>query len=282
MTAMTLKQDTGLTVSQDWNTMKDQATMLVKSGFLPPAINTAEKVIAIALKGRELGVPMMEAISGIAVIQAKPAVSPQLMLALVRRTRELESFAVHAPGKPGTPPDETGAECHVKRKGQPEHVTVFGPKEAKALQLIDKDNYKKQAGTMYQWRAVAANLRITFTDVISGLYTPEEMGAEVEVKEDGGLELKDQPAVPMPKEKEPVQEAVIAPEPPRRISDAQRKKFFAMADEAGLSDDDKKKFVKAITGSESTKDLTQEQFQNLITALENALTPPESSNAANV
>jgi hypothetical protein len=41
--------------------------------------------------------------------------------------------------------------------------------------LIGKDNWKKQFAVMAQWRALAANLRITFPDAISGLYLIEEM-----------------------------------------------------------------------------------------------------------
>ena len=182
-----------------WETMKEQASMLVKSGFLPPALNTPEKVIAVALKGKELGVPMMEAISSINIIQGKPSISPQLMLALARRTGELESFAC--------PTNEQGATCTVKRRGQPEHTNHFGPKEALALGLSGKDNYKKQASVMYQWRAIAANLRVTFSDAVCGMYTPEEMGAEVNVNDDGSIEVKtERPTIQMPRAKSVVLE----------------------------------------------------------------------------
>lgn len=41
----------------EWKMLKEQATMAVKSGFLPRAVDTPEKAIVIALKGRELGIP---------------------------------------------------------------------------------------------------------------------------------------------------------------------------------------------------------------------------------
>jgi hypothetical protein len=58
------------------------------------------------------------------------------------------------------------------------------------MQLMGKDNYKKQAKTMFQWRALAANLRVTFPDVVLGLYTPEEMGAAVTVGENEEMVVK--------------------------------------------------------------------------------------------
>jgi hypothetical protein len=263
----------------EWGAMKEQSNMLIKTGFLPPSIKTPEQVIAIALTGRELGIGMMESIRGINVIQGKPSVSPQLMLALARRTGEVEKFAVHAPGRPGVPPDHTGAECHVKRKGEPEHVSVFGPKEAEALQLAGKDNYKKQAGVMYQWRAVAANLRVTFPDAISGLYTPEEMGADVNVDDEGNMTVKNPPpapAVAMPKEKA-VDAQVVPPADPtpaheQGITDGERAMLFKLAKQAwgAKYEENLRKFIKAKYNTEHTSKLTPEQFQDAVNELKDA------------
>src|SRR5579872_3234618 len=63
-------------------TMKQMASIMLKSGFLPKALRTEEQVITILIKGRELELPPMESLSSIQVIDGKPAVSPQLMLAL--------------------------------------------------------------------------------------------------------------------------------------------------------------------------------------------------------
>lgn len=153
-----------------WQVMRQQADVLVKSGFLPATINTAEKALAIMQKGRELGIPPMEAMSSIAIIQGKPSVSPQLMLGLARRTKELQDIKMDH--------NEKGASVTVTRIGQTPYTTTFGVKEATDMGLIGKDNWKKQFGVMCQWRAVAANLRITFPDAISGIYTFDEMGLD--------------------------------------------------------------------------------------------------------
>lgn len=155
----------------DFTIMKEQATMLVKTGFLPTAVNTPEKAIAIILTGRELGIGTMAALNSIAVIQNKPTVSPQLMLALIERSGQLADIRIDS-GK-------EGVTCTMKRKGRSPHSETFGPKEAQAMGLANKDNYKKQAETMYRWRAVASCARVVFPDVILGLYTPDEMGADV-------------------------------------------------------------------------------------------------------
>lgn len=162
-----------------WAELKEQATMLVRTGFLPPALNTPEKVIAVVLTGRELGVPMMESIRGINVIQGKPAVSPQLMLALALRTGTVEYHKIEM--------SEAGSTFTIKRKGHPEHVATFNAADARAMGLDGKDNYKKQGPVMYSWRAIAKGLRVIFPDAISGLYTPEELGASVVISTEGEI-----------------------------------------------------------------------------------------------
>lgn len=173
----------------EWETMKEQAAVLVKAGFLPQSIKTVEQAVAIILAGRELNIPAMAALNNINVIQGKPTISPQLMLALINRSRQLENLEVVTGAE--------GAVVTMKRKGRAPYVARFGPAEAKAMGLEGKDNYKKQAGTMYQWRAVAMAARTIFPDVILGLYTPEEVGASVSVSETGDMVVEDtQPAVP--------------------------------------------------------------------------------------
>lgn len=177
---------TGEIAMTQWDLMRQQAETLVKSGFLPPAINTPEKAIAIMQKGKELGIPPMEAISSINIIQGKPSVSPQLMLALAQKTGQVEDIKMDTSPKRAT--------VTIKRKGQTAYTTTFGVEEATALGLIGKDNYKKQPAVMFQWRALAANLRVTFPDAISGLYTYDEMGAQMD--DEGNLVKR--PEIKMP------------------------------------------------------------------------------------
>ena len=162
--------NTGLQLSTqssmaEWQIIREQATVLVATGFLPQSVKTPEQAMAIILTGRELGIGPMAALQGIDVIQGKPSISPQLMLAMARGTRELEDIQMET--------SEAGATCTIKRKGQSSYTTRFGPKEAAAMGLNGKDNYKKQPATMYQWRAVGMNLRVTFPDVIKGMYVED-------------------------------------------------------------------------------------------------------------
>lgn len=160
----------------------DFGGMLVKSGMLPSSVRTPEAAVAIMVKGMELGLPAMAALNGITVIQGKPTVSPQLMLSLINRSGQLEDIQIDT--------GAAGATVTMKRRGRTSFTAKFGPNEAQAMGLNTKDNYKKQAPVMYQWRAVAACARVVFPDVIDGLYTPEEMGADVNVDEDGAMTVQ--------------------------------------------------------------------------------------------
>lgn len=147
------------------------ADMLVKSGLLPATVKTKEAAAAIILKGRELGIPTMEAFSLINVISGKPTISPQGMIALARRTGQLQDITI-------TDENDT-AVVTVTRKGQTPFMTKFSARDAAAMGLANKDNWQKQPKVMRQWRAISANFRITFPDVIGGMYMPEELGADV-------------------------------------------------------------------------------------------------------
>ena len=160
-TALQLSQ-AGTTMN-DWQMIREQAAVLVTTGFLPKSITSPEQAMAIILTGRELGIGPMAALQGIDVIQGKPSISPQLMLAMVNGTGQVEDIKVET--------GIDGATVTVKRKGRSAYTTTFGPKEARAMALDGKDNYKKQPAVMYQWRAIGANLRVTFPDVIKGMYT---------------------------------------------------------------------------------------------------------------
>lgn len=179
--------------------------ILVRSGMLPKTVTTKEAAAAIILKGREIGMPMMESFALINVIQGKPTIAPQGMVALVRRTGLLEYLNIeHNPAN-------TATTVRAKRKGEPETVTTFSDEDARAMGLLGKENWQKQKAVMRQWRAIAANFRVTFADVIGGMYPPEELGAETD--EDGELTQPETKIVPLA-ELAPTDEAIDADSAP--------------------------------------------------------------------
>src|SRR3990167_1072727 len=153
-----------------------QAELFVKSGFFPKHVDTKEKALVIMLKGKELGLPFTEALGKIAVIQGVATTKVETLLGLARRTGQMEDF------KQRFGPNEIApqyCEVTIKRKGQSAHTCRFGDEEAASMGLTAKDNYKKQKATMYSWRAISKNLRVTFPDAIGGLYLEEEIADDV-------------------------------------------------------------------------------------------------------
>ena len=187
------RNELAVIMPDEWQVLKQQAEALVASGFLPQSVNSPQKAVAIMTLGRELGVGAWAALSSINVIQGKPTVSPQLMLALINRSGQLDDMQMR----------DDGACCTVtmRRKGRTPHTVTFSMQDATAMGLSNKDNWKKQPAIMRQWRAVAAAARVVFPDVVLGLYTPEELGANVVADEQGNMTI------------------VSAPEPPLRLAE---------------------------------------------------------------
>lgn len=163
----------------EWQAMKQQAVVILKSGMAPRSVDTPEKILTIALKGRELAIPPMQALSHIHVVEGKPTMSAELMVALVQRAghklRVLET---------------TDAVCVVEgeRRDDPGHPqrAEFTIEEAQQAGVAGKQNWRKYPAAMLRARAISALCRFAFADVLMGAsYTPEELG--VEVNEEGQI-----------------------------------------------------------------------------------------------
>ncbi len=156
-----------------WLALKEQASMLVKSGFLPVAIKTPEQAIAIMMKGRELGVPAMQAFAQISVIQGKPSAGAELQLALIHK---------NCPGAKVEFLERTNERCTIEasRPGHRPQKFTYTIDDAKAAGLVGKDNWRKFPRIMVSWRCTSEMARSVFPDAIMGMsHTPEELGAVV-------------------------------------------------------------------------------------------------------
>lgn len=172
-----------LIAPEQYGVMEKLAKVATGSGY---AGKTEIQAMFVMLKGFELGISPMQALDGITVIQNKTTVSPQLMLALINRSGELADIKITS--------DATRAEVTMTRKGRSPHVETFTMANATSMGLAGKDNWKKQPAVMLKWRAVSACARVVFPDVIQGMYTPEEMGAEVS-EDDNGNVIIDAPVI---------------------------------------------------------------------------------------
>lgn len=162
-----------LPAASGWQTMKQQAAELIKSGFLPAGIKTPEQACAIMLKGRELGIPPMQALSHIHIINGKPTLSAELMVAMILKTHPKTKLSY---------PVRSSERCEIKvtREGCDPSTFVFTIQDAQTAGVLGNPVWKKYPRAMLHARCVSEMARSLFADAIAGIsYTPEELGAEV-------------------------------------------------------------------------------------------------------
>lgn len=230
-----MRKSTDLMIQgEGWQAMKEQASLIVRSGFLPSAIKTPEQAIAIAMKGQEIGMPMMWSFSHINIIQGKPTLGPEGMLALIYK---------NCPGSEVVYLKSDRTECSIKAKRpQGEWNTFsFTMDDAKSLGLTGKDNWIKQPATMLTWRCVAKMARALFPDAIAGIsYTPEELGAEIN---DQGEVIDVKPVAP-----QKVQPSGFDPNNPAHVSSIR-----GALKKAGVTEDEEQKnLIKEFEGRNSS------------------------------
>jgi hypothetical protein len=145
------------------------AKMVANSEMVPKDYRNKPANALVAIQwGYEIGLAPMQALQNIAIINGRPAVYGDSMLALVKGSGVLESISE-------TFSDGT-ATCTVKRRGEPEAVArSFSIDQAKKAGLWGKQGpWQQYPERMLQMRARAFALRDVFPDVLKGMYVAEE------------------------------------------------------------------------------------------------------------
>ena len=147
--------------------------MLANSSMVPRAYQGKPQDILVCVQwGMEMGLAPMQALQNIAVINGKPSVYGDALMALVQASpvcEDIEEFFEHE----GTP--NPVAVCVAKRKGRKPVTAKFSVEDAKRAGLWAKQGpwtaYPKR---MMQMRARGFALRDAFPDVLKGMITAEE------------------------------------------------------------------------------------------------------------
>ncbi|MDJ0513104.1 MAG: hypothetical protein QNJ62_06640 [Methyloceanibacter sp.] len=143
------------------------------------------KIMVGIMKGAEVGLPPITALSWIAIINGRPSIWGDGAISLVQRTGQLEnSREWFEPGigeteSPGEWDDTLTACCALKRKGQDDpYIGRFSVRDAKRAKLWmnpKKDPWMKYPQRMLMWRARTYAMRDGFADCLAGLSIAEEM-----------------------------------------------------------------------------------------------------------
>lgn len=148
------------------------ATKLVASGLLPKTISRPEAAFAIILAGRELGLPAMQSLRSIHIIEGKPVLSADLMAALCKRSPDCALFRlVESTDKIATYEAQRTGEASATRMS-------YTIDQAAAAGLVGKDNWKRHTAAMLRARAASAISRAVFPDLLVGCYSDDE-GEEI-------------------------------------------------------------------------------------------------------
>lgn len=176
--------------------LEKRSLTLSKSSIIPVSLrNRPADIMVIMMMAHEMDIPPMQAINGINVINGRPTISPQLMIALIRRKIPDAIIKV-----------EEGVltcSCFMARSSSKVHMdqgftAKWDMEKATKMGLAAKDNYLKQPQTMIRWRTVGEAARQIFPDILSGLYLPDEFvhedGSMIETNEHGEIksEIEDE------------------------------------------------------------------------------------------
>jgi len=147
--------------------------LLASSSMVPKAYQGKPQDILVCVQwGYEMGLAPMQALQNIAVINGKPSVYGDAMMALVQASpvcEDVEEFFENE----GSP--NPIAVCIAKRKGRKPVTVKFSVEDAKRAGLWGKQGpWSAYPKRMMQMRARGFALRDAFPDVLKGMITAEE------------------------------------------------------------------------------------------------------------
>lgn len=142
---------------------------LADSDLVPKDFKGKPANCLIAIQwGAELGLKPLQALQNLAIINGRPALWGDAVIALVRSSPLCE-YITEAD-------DGSTAVCRVKRRGESEEVRTFSMDDAKVAGLLGKSGpWTQYPKRMRQMRARAFALRDVFPDVLRGMPIAEEI-----------------------------------------------------------------------------------------------------------
>lgn len=268
------------------------ARAVADTDFVPKTLRRNQAAITAAIMyGDEVGLPPMQALAKIAVIDGKPSLAAESQRALILAAGHFIWIEDHTKSK---------VTWAGKRRDAPIEQTVrisWTMDDARTAGVVGKDNWRKYPRAMLSARASADLARAIFADVIGGLAATEEL--------DDGFQpetIEPEPESAAPKTSSRRRRAtdpippVVAPTPPgdpeappepplpedppaepRAPSDAQTRNMHRLLNEKGIGDRDARiRFVNARIERviQSSAELTSAEVSLLIDELE-AMPPVE-------
>ena len=147
------------------------AERAAKSGFF--GAKDPNQALMLAMAGRDLGLSYTQALRAFHVIEGKPVLSADGMVAVCVTRRDLCRYFRTI--------ESTDATCTVEthREGEPEPRKLsFTMAEAKRAGVASKQNWQRYPAQMLRARARSGLARDVYPDLLMGIYDPDEVGAD--------------------------------------------------------------------------------------------------------
>lgn len=229
----------------------------------------ADIMLAVGL-GQSMGLSPAESLYRISVIKGKPTASAELIAANVRK-------AGHRLRVSG---DDSSATATIIRADDPDYefTVTRDIAWAQKMGLHDQPNYRKQPGTMLQWRAITAVARLACPEALYGVaYSSEEMGDLPDTRS-GGLaaalsttaeQVHDGSTGPLPDLPESAYPDDALPLPTDVLlntSSKLAKAMYASIHEAGVPEDERIAWLSNVIGREigSSKEMTEDEARMVL------------------
>lgn len=174
----TKKAETPLELSEQDSATYAVCLALSRSSAIPLAyIGKPDQIFSTVVYGREFGLGPMTSLNNISNIEGRPSMSTHLMLGLCMRHKDFSGWEVK---------ESSEVSCTVviyrwfeKLKKSLSYSSTFTLDDAKAAGLMRPGGawfkYRRQ---MLKVRAIAFACRDAFDDVLTGVYSMEEMDPE--------------------------------------------------------------------------------------------------------
>lgn len=186
------------------------AKIMANSNLVPTEFRGKDADILVAVQmGLEVGLPPMQAMQSICVINGKPSLWGDGMLAVVMNHRDYEWH------NEKRDPSGQWAECTIKRRNSEPHTVRFTMEQAGRAGLTKKQGpWLQYPERMLQMRARAWAFRDKFADALKGLQCAEEAGDIIDVTPTPRASHPLSNFMPKP---QPSTKGVMPPDSPQKI-----------------------------------------------------------------
>ena len=186
---------------------KELATIFHQSGLFTDIKQSAQAMVKI-IAGRELGFGPLASMNGIYIMQGKITLSANLMGAMVKRSQRYDYKVTQL--------DDSVCAIDFYQDGQVAGQSVFTIQDARRAGTKNLDKFPRN---MLFARAMSNGVRWYCPDVLGGspVYTPEELGAEVDEE---GRVIEHEPSRPVVTETRVVETQPTSSLPPTELMGA--------------------------------------------------------------